>query len=135
MGLFSRRCSYASRNYLIYVIERLFLKAPDGSEIGLAPTFSASKSEETETEKAEFSTQSIVISCALFISLIIGFHFLFITEVANPIKDWIYPVIYSAGISLAFLILRDKTLTKIERDRIWVMYFVAFFCDFLLGGL
>jgi POT family proton-dependent oligopeptide transporter len=50
--------------------------------------------------------------------------------VANPIKDWIYPVIYSAGISLAFIILQDKTLTKIERDRIWVMYFVAFFVIF-----
>ncbi|MCZ2476649.1 peptide MFS transporter [Aquirufa antheringensis] len=115
---------------LFILLKGVFLKAPDGSEIGLAPTFSAIKSADEETEKAEFSTQSIVISSALFIGLIIGFHYLFVTEVANPIKDWIYPVIYSAGISLAFLIMRDKTLTKIERDRIWVMYFVAFFVIF-----
>jgi POT family proton-dependent oligopeptide transporter len=115
---------------LFILLKNLYLKAPDGSEIGLAPKFSESQQDDAETEKAEFSTQSIVISSALFIGLIIGFHYLFITEVANPIKDWIYPVIYSAGISLAFLILRDKTLTKIERDRIWVMYFVAFFVIF-----
>jgi POT family proton-dependent oligopeptide transporter len=115
---------------LFIFLKGMFLKAPDGSDIGLAPTFSETKSADSETEKAEFSTQSIVISSALFIGLIIGFHYLFITEVPNPIKDWIYPVIYSAGISLAFLILQDKTLTKIERDRIWVMSFVAFFVSF-----
>ena len=81
---------------LFILLKGVFLKAPDGSEIGLAPTFSAIKSADKETEKAEFSTQSIVISSALFIGLIIGFHYLFVTEVANPIKDWIYPVIYSA---------------------------------------
>lgn len=113
-----------------FLFKSVFLKAPDGSDIGLAPTFSDVKSAEKETEKAEFSTQSIIITCILFVGLILGFHYLFVTEVANPIKDWIYPIIYSAGISLAFLIMSDKTLTKVERDRIWVMYFVAFFVIF-----
>ena len=115
---------------LFIFFKGVFLKAPDGSEIGLAPTFSEVKKEDAETEKAEFSTSSIVITSLLFIGLIIGFHQLFVTEVANPIKDWIYPIIYSSGISLAFLIMTDKTLTKIERDRIWVMYIIAFFVMF-----
>jgi POT family proton-dependent oligopeptide transporter len=115
---------------LFVLLKGVFLKAPNGSEIGLAPTFSEVKEENAETEKAEFSMGAILVSSVLFIGLILGFHYLFITEVANPIKDWIYPVIYASGISLAFLILQDSTLTKMERDRIWVMYFVAFFVIF-----
>ncbi|HNR21323.1 MAG TPA: MFS transporter, partial [Bacteroidia bacterium] len=38
--------------------------------------------------------------------------------------------IYSAGLSLAFLIISDKSFTKIERDRILVLYIVAFFVIF-----
>jgi POT family proton-dependent oligopeptide transporter len=115
---------------LFALLKGVFLKAPDGSDIGLAPTFSEVQQENEETEKAVFSTQAILISSALFVGLILGFHYLFKTDLVNPIKDWIYPVIYASGISLAFLILQDSTLTKMEKDRIWVMYFVAFFVIF-----
>ena len=42
----------------------------------------------------------------------------------------IYTIIYSSGISLAGLIISDSSLTKIERDRIIVIYIVAFFVIF-----
>ncbi|MFM6947931.1 MAG: peptide MFS transporter [Aquirufa sp.] len=113
-----------------YFLKNKFLKNPDGSEIGLKPTFSNVEDLSSETEKAEFSTLSIAITSALFIGLIFIFHFLFTSETANIIKDWIYPVIYSSGISLAFLIMTDKTITPIERDRIWVMYIISFFVIF-----
>jgi POT family proton-dependent oligopeptide transporter len=46
------------------------------------------------------------------------------------VKGLIYPFIYSSGISLATLIVSDSSITKIERDRIFVVYIVSFFIIF-----
>ena len=46
------------------------------------------------------------------------------------VKGLIYPFIYSAGIALATLIISDTSVTKIEKDRIFVIYIVSFFIIF-----
>ncbi len=107
-----------------------YIVDPQGQAVGLKPVFNNQKQNQEESEKAEFSTQSILTTLVLFIVLVLGIHAYIVTEEANPIKDWIYPIIYASGISLAFLILTDKTITKIERDRVWVMYIIAFFVMF-----
>src|SRR5690606_27173417 len=48
----------------------------------------------------------------------------------NVVKTIIYPIIYASGVALAALILLDKTLTKVETDRIWVIYIMSFFIIF-----
>ncbi len=48
----------------------------------------------------------------------------------SPIQTYIYPFIYAAGISLAVFILSDKSLTKVETQRILVLYIVSFFVIF-----
>ena len=45
-------------------------------------------------------------------------------------KTIIYPIIYASGLTFAGLILSDSSLTKIERDRIIVIYIVSFFIIF-----
>ncbi|MGZ4099894.1 MAG: oligopeptide:H+ symporter, partial [Bacteroidia bacterium] len=45
-------------------------------------------------------------------------------------QNWIYTVIYSSGLSLAGLIISDSSLTKVERERIYVIYIIAFFVIF-----
>lgn len=115
---------------LFAILKNKFLTAPDGSPVGNPPTFKANMSSTDEAEKAVFSTSAISTTIALFIGFVTLFHFIFVTAEPNPIKDWIYPVIYSAGISLAFLIMTDSTITPIERDRIWVMYIISFFVIF-----
>lgn len=45
-------------------------------------------------------------------------------------QNVVYSIIYSAGATLAGFILTDTTLTKVERDRILVIYIVAFFVIF-----
>jgi POT family proton-dependent oligopeptide transporter len=45
-------------------------------------------------------------------------------------QNMIYSLIYASGITLAALILSDKSLTKIEKDRILVIYIVSFFVIF-----
>ncbi len=113
-----------------YFLKNKFIINPKGEAIGLKPTFSQKTSEMEESEKANFGTSSIILTLLVFAIGVSIFHNLFATEIVNPIKDWIYPVIYSAGISLAFLIMTDKTITKIERDRIIVLYIICFFVIF-----
>jgi POT family proton-dependent oligopeptide transporter len=49
---------------------------------------------------------------------------------SSPVKTFIYPFIYASGISLAIFILTDKSLTKVETQRIIVLYIIAFFVIF-----
>jgi len=45
-------------------------------------------------------------------------------------QNLIYSIIYSSGLSLAGLIISDASLTKVEKDRIYVIYIIAFFVIF-----
>jgi len=112
------------------LLKNKYLRSPEGKPVGVKPDFSEikTKQETEESEKAHFTNGSIVASIVLLVVLYSVFHFLSLDP--NPIKSWVYPFIYSSALSLAFLILTDKTITKIERDRIIVMYVVAFFVIF-----
>src|SRR5947207_12825064 len=48
----------------------------------------------------------------------------------SPIKTYVYPFIYATAMGLALFILTDKSLTKVETQRILVLYIVAFFVIF-----
>ncbi|RFS22625.1 MFS transporter [Chitinophaga silvatica] len=106
-----------------------YVVTPDGKPIGGKPDFSKKAGNTSgEADKAKFTTGAMVGVSILAIVLFIGIHFLSLDP--NPIKSWLYPFIYAVGISLAVLILTDKSITKIERQRIIVLYFVAFFVIF-----
>lgn len=96
-----------------------YVTTPDGKAIGGKP----SAREDGGHEKSKFSNSSIVTALVALVAL----FFIFLKGVGvNPI----YSFIYSSGLTLAGFILSDKSLTKIERDRIIVLYFVAFFVIF-----
>ncbi|RXK52109.1 peptide MFS transporter [Aquirufa rosea] len=130
-GFFAAGTAMLIGTISFYFLKNKYIIDPDGRPVGGKP-FSENESQmvSNETEKAEFSTQSIISAIILFVGLIFTFHYFFVTEEPNVIKDWIYPVIYSSGISLAFLIITDKTITSIERNRILVMYIISFFVIF-----
>lgn len=115
---------------VFFFLKNKYVVKPDGSAVGGKPDFSvqSAASDSDEAEKAHFSQKAIYGVVGLMIVLFFGIHFLSLDP--NPIKSWVYPFIYSAGISLAVLILTDKSITKIERDRILVIYTVAFFVIF-----
>lgn len=111
----------------------LFLKnkyvvSPDGTAIGGKPNTLDTPSDESSS--AQFTKGNIMASALMLIVLTAGFHFLLDGPGVSPIKAWLYPFIYAAGLSLAFLIISDKTITKIEKDRILVLYIVCFFVIF-----
>jgi proton-dependent oligopeptide transporter, POT family len=124
----------ASIAMIIGTIVFLFLKnkyvvTPNGTAIGGLPSKSLDSDFEVgEAQKAEFSIMSLVIAVFAFVGLF--YMFQFFLDGKNVVKSVIYPVIYASGITLAGLIISDKSLTKVERDRILVIYIVSFFIIF-----
>jgi POT family proton-dependent oligopeptide transporter len=110
-------------------LKNKYVVTPEGHPIGGLPSGNNTDDyEEGESQKAHFSLASISIAVLVFFGLF--FLFSYLTEGDNVVKTIIYPIIYASGITLAGLILSDKTLTKIETQRIWVIYIVSFFVIF-----
>lgn len=79
----------------------------------------------------------MAVFLVLLVALFFGFRYLLVDEIffsnfeiGTLVKGIIYPIIYASGISLAVLILLDKTLTKVETQRILVIYIISFFIIF-----
>lgn len=109
---------------LVFFFLKKFVVSPEGKPLGGLPSKNdASDYEEGEAQKAHFTAASLAIAVVLFLGLASLFHFLLGQNV-------IYAIIYSSGLSLAYLILTDKSLTKVEAQRIWVIYIVGFFIIF-----
>jgi POT family proton-dependent oligopeptide transporter len=107
-----------------FVLKNKYVVSPDGKAIGDLPSKNnADDFEEGEAQKTNFTPLSLGLAVLSFIGLGLIFKFVFEQNV-------IYSIIYGAGITLAGLILSDKSLTKIERDRILVIYIVSFFVIF-----
>ncbi len=114
---------------VFYFLKNKYVVSPDGKAIGGLPSGNeASDFEEGESQKANFTSTSLIGAVVAF--LVLFFTFKYFTDGENIVKTIIYPVIYASGITLAGLILSDKTLTKIETQRIWVIYIVSFFVIF-----
>lgn len=115
-----------------YFLKNKYVITPQGEAIGGRPK--KSDIPEGESESAKFTTTSIIISILLLVGATYGLHLLMAGPGDSVIKKWLYPFIFAAGISLGYLILSDKTITKVERDRIWVLYIVCFFVMFFWGA-
>ena len=114
---------------IFFFLKNKYVVTPEGKAIGGVPSGNdAGDYEEGESQKAEFSMKSIITALAVF--AVIFFIFNYFTEGDNVVKTIIYPFIYASGVALATLILLDSTLTKIETQRIWVIYIMSFFIIF-----
>jgi POT family proton-dependent oligopeptide transporter len=120
-----------------FILKNKYVVTPEGRPIGGLPKNNAADDyEEGETQTAQFSSKSIGFAFVLFTALFFVFRYILVgefgfssVEMGQLIKGIIYPFIYSAGISLAYLIMSSAE-TKIERQRIWVIYIVSFFIIF-----
>lgn len=114
---------------VFYFLKNKYVITPEGKPLGGLPSKNdASDFEEGEAQKAVFTTKALVLSLIAFVGLFFVFRYLLGGE--NFVKTIIYPIIYASGLTLAGLIVSDSSLTKIERDRIFVIYIVAFFIIF-----
>ncbi len=109
---------------VFYFLKDKYVVSPEGRPLGGLPSKNvAADFEEGESQKAVFSNTALAISGIMFFVLGAAFHFLLD-------QNYIYSLIYASGLTLAGLIISDTSLTKIERDRIIVIYIVAFFVIF-----
>jgi proton-dependent oligopeptide transporter, POT family len=111
------------------VLKNKYVVTPEGRPIGGLPSKNeASDYEEGEAQKAHFTPVALLLAVASFVGLFFLFHYF--TDGDNVVKTIIYPIIYASGITLAGLILSDRTLTKVETQRVWVIYIMSFFIIF-----
>lgn len=109
---------------LFYFLKNKYVVSPEGRPLGGLPSKNVAEDfEEGEAQKANFSSKALVMAGLGFVAL--GFFFHYVVG-----QNLIYTLIYSSGIALAGLIISDTSLTKIERDRIIVIYIVSFFIIF-----
>lgn len=109
---------------LFYFLKNKYVVTPEGRPLGGLPSKNeASDFEEGEAQKANFSNKALTVAGVAFVAL--GFFFHYVVG-----QNLIYTLIYSSGLSLAGLIISDTSLTKVERDRIIVIYIVSFFIIF-----
>lgn len=110
---------------LFIFLKNKYIVNPEGEQIGSKPNISREdKNIDTVGElKSEFSNAQIAIWLGVFFVLLFGF--VFVAQL-----DWIGSFIFSMTIAAPGFIISDKSLTKIERDRIWVIYIAAFFVIF-----
>ncbi|GAQ49802.1 amino acid transporter [Flavobacterium psychrophilum] len=109
---------------IFYFLKNKYVVTPEGKPLGGLPKDNDdSHYEEGESQKAVFSQTALISALVAFCGLGLLFYFVF---GQNPI----YSLIYASGITLAGLIISDSSLTKVERDRILVIYIVAFFVIF-----
>ncbi|WP_027380027.1 peptide MFS transporter [Chryseobacterium daeguense] len=120
-----------------FILKNKYVVTPEGRPIGGLPKHNTSADfEEGETQTAKFSGASLGITGGIFVILFFAFRYLLVgefgfnsVEMGQMIKGIIYPFIYAAGISLAFLIMSSAE-NKVEKQRIWVIYIVSFFIIF-----
>jgi POT family proton-dependent oligopeptide transporter len=109
---------------VFYMLKNKYVVTPEGRPLGGLPKHNVSDDyEEGESQKAVFSQKALVGAVIAFFGLGLLFHYVFG-------QNYIYSLIYASGLTLAGLIVSDTSLTKIERDRIFVIYIVAFFIIF-----
>ena len=146
-GFLSAGIAMTLGTIVFFLLKNKYVVTPTGQAIGARPDKHAIH--EGEATHANFSKTSV----ALLVGLMVVFYFsiqyiswdaikypiaegksglgaYFNALGLSPIKTYVYPFIYAAGLSLAIFILTDKSLTKVETQRILVLYVVAFFVIF-----
>jgi proton-dependent oligopeptide transporter, POT family len=106
-----------------YFLKDKYVVTPAGKAIGDKPKNTDMTDYGDEATEAKFSNRSIGIAAVAFV----GLYFLFLLVFG---QNYIYSAIYAGGLTLAGLILSDGSITKVERDRILVIYIVSFFVIF-----
>ena len=124
-GFFAAGVGMVLSMLLFVWLKNHYIVTPEGEQIGVKPNSSRqTKDIDTTAEvKSEFSTSQMI----LWGGIAVGLFLLFLLGAK---LDIIGSFIFSLAIAVPGFILSDKSLEKAERERIWVIYLVAFFVIF-----
>ena len=99
-----------------------YLVSPEGEQLGVLPNKAKQRSDEV-TSETKLSRKQINILVGVSAALFFGLWLLAGMDIPGAI-------IFSFGIGIPLAILADESLSKVETDRIWVIYLAAFFVIF-----
>jgi POT family proton-dependent oligopeptide transporter len=126
------------------VYKNRYIVSPDGKAIGVEPN----KAHDAEGPQAAASgeaapaggTNPIALWGGIFVALAVVLYYLFAVGFTANLKalfTWppdfnalIYAVIFAASVAMPGMIISNRSLTPVERARIWVIYISAFFVIF-----
>jgi POT family proton-dependent oligopeptide transporter len=104
-----------------------YIVSPAGEPIGMPPSYYAAAkpvtTDETKPAEGAVSSGQIMFWGGIFLALNALFMGYFKT-------DFVGSLIYSSMFAVPGLIISDPSLTRIEKDRIWVIFILAFFVIF-----
>lgn len=105
-----------------------YIVSPTGEPLGLVPQKKAeTQADDKQKERPIMTKQQKIRRASILTLLAVGLAALFYYLFDG---DWIAVGIFTACIIFPAMILLDGSLTKIERDRIVVIYIIAFFVIF-----
>lgn len=99
-----------------------YLVTPEGEPVGVIPNRNRAQAASSSEVKADFTRWQIITWLAIE-SLLFGVLYYFEQGIIGSF-------IFSLSVVAPGFILSDKSLTKSERERIWVIFIVAFFVIF-----
>jgi POT family proton-dependent oligopeptide transporter len=108
---------------LFVSLKNKYIVTPDGEQIGVKPNVSRNDTDAATGEKKPFNPKQLYTWSAIFTALFVLFFYVFDL-------DLIGTVIFALTIVAPGFIISDDSLTKVEKDKIWVIYIAAFFVIF-----
>lgn len=111
------------------------LITPEGDPIGVVPNVKRLSTDQTgEAPTTKKSKNNIYIGVLVgMILLVLLRFFVFMADdetMIDKVNNYISAAIFAISISIPLIIITDKSLNKVEKQRIWVIYIVAFFVIF-----
>lgn len=107
---------------LFVLLKNKYIVTPEGEQIGDKPNVSRNTIDTNEIKKP-FNPKQLYVWSAVFASLFILFYYVFKL-------DLIGTFIFALTIVAPGFIIADDSLSKQEKDKIWVIYIAAFFVIF-----
>ncbi len=121
-GFLSASIAMFLGSIIFYILKNKYIVSPEGKPVGAKPS-TVKVADSEEAVQAGFTNTSKIGAIVAFIVLLCFFRFI-------VDQNWIYAAIYSSGLTLAGFIITDQSLSKVERDRILVIYILGFFVIF-----
>lgn len=105
------------------MLKNKYIIDPEGNPVGMPPTRAAQKKVQESTENPKTSITKIL--AILVIGIVIAFAFYALLGL-----DVIGSIIFSSALAIPAIIITDASLNKNEKERIWVIFILAFFVIF-----
>ncbi len=106
---------------LFISLKNKYIVTPEGKQIGEKPNQVRELNAETVEQPVRMS--AVVTWIGVFVLTMLGFKY-------GADFDWIGSIIFALTIAAPGYIITDPALSKVEKERIWVVYIAAFFVIF-----